>query len=114
MEGTEELHQTNDTKRTRRMMQENSSDPISSLLYIDALEVESTVSEVNDIIYNIRVKNVDELKNLLRAGSKLVCSKVDVIVQKKDFKEPYCKRRIEYDIARLWKDLSQIEDWFKD
>ena len=91
MEGTEELHQTDDTKKTRRMMQECSSDPISSLLDIDALEVESTVSEVNDIIYNIRVKNVDELKNLFRAGSRLVCSKVDVIAQKKTLKNHTAK-----------------------
>ena len=29
-------------------------------------------------------------------------------------KEPYWKRKIEDGIARLRKDLSQIEDWFKD
>ena len=29
-------------------------------------------------------------------------------------KEPYWKRKIEDGIARLQKDLSQIEDWFKD
>ena len=86
MEGTEELHQTDDTKRTRRMMQKNSSDPIPSLLDVDALEVESTVSEVNDIIYSIKVKNVDELKNLFRAGSRLVCRKLDDIAQKKTLK----------------------------
>ena len=33
--------------------------------------------------------------------------------QKKEFKETYCKRRIEDDIARFWKNLSQIEDWHK-
>ena len=105
MEGTEELHQTDDTKKTRRMMQEYSSDPISSLLDIDALEVESTVSEVNDIIYNIRVKNVDELKNLFRAGSRLVCSKVDVIAQKKTLKNHTAKGELNIilqDSGKIW------------
>ena len=94
MEETDELHLNDDSQRKRRMMQENSSDPTSSLRGIDALKVKSTVSEVNDIICNIRVKNLDELKNLLRAGAKLVCNKIGVIANKKEFKEPYWKRRI--------------------
>ena len=67
MEGTDELYQNNDTQRIRRTMQENSCDPTPSLRGIDALKVKSTVSEVNDIICNIRVENLDELKNLLSA-----------------------------------------------
>ena len=47
------------------MIQENSSDPIPSLRGIDALKVESTVSEINDIACNIRVKHSDQLENLL-------------------------------------------------
>ena len=66
-EGTDELHQNDDIQRIRRIIHENSSDLIPSLLGIDALKVKSTVPEVNDIIRNIRVKNLDELKNLLRA-----------------------------------------------
>ena len=89
-------------------MQENSSDPIPSLQSIDALKCKSTVSEVNDIISSIRVKNLDELKNLLRAGERLVCNKVSVIANKKDVKEEHWKRRTEDDIARLRQDLSQI------
>ena len=46
-------------------MQENSSDPIPSLQGIDALKVKNTVSEINNIICNIRVKNLDELENHL-------------------------------------------------
>ena len=82
-------------------MQENSSDPIPSLQGIDALKCKSTVSKVNDIISSIRVKTLDELKNLLRAGARLVCNKVSVIANKKDVKEEHWKRRIEDDIARL-------------
>ena len=59
------------------------------------------------------MKNLDELKNLLRAGARLVCNKVGVIANKTECKEPYWKRRIEDGIARLRKDLSQIDDWFK-
>ena len=66
MEGTDELHQNDNTQRLGQMMQENSSDPIPSLRGIDALKVKSTVSEVNDIICNIRVKNLDELKKISR------------------------------------------------
>ena len=64
-------------------MQENSSDPIPSVRGIEALKVKSTVSEVNDIICNIRVENLDELKILLRARTRLVYSKVVVTANKK-------------------------------
>ena len=40
-------------------------------------------------------------------------NKVGVIANKKEFKEPYWKRRTEDDIARLQKDLSRIEDLFQ-
>ena len=80
MEGIDELHQHDDTQRIRRMRQENSSDPIASLRGIDALKVKNTVSEINDIICNIKMENLDKLKNLLRAGARLVCDKVGVIV----------------------------------
>ena len=39
IEGTDELHQNSDIERIRRMMQENSSDPIPSLQGIDALKL---------------------------------------------------------------------------
>ena len=92
MEETDELHQNDDTQRIR-MMQENSSDsipshPMPSLQGIDALKVKGTVSEVSDIC-NIRVKNLGELKDLLRARARLVRNKVGAIANKKEFKEPY-------------------------
>ena len=83
------------------MMHENSSDPIPSLQGTDALKAKSTISEVNDIMCNIRVKNLDEIKNLLRAGAKLKCNKLGVITNEKEFKEPYWKGRIKDDIAKL-------------
>ena len=49
----------------------------------------------------------------MRAGARLVCKKVCVNGSNKEFKEPYWKLRIEDNIPRVWKDLSQIEDWFK-
>ena len=63
------------------MIEENSSDPILSLRGIDALKVKTTVSQIN-IICNIRLKNLDELKNLLGAGARSVCNKVGVIANK--------------------------------
>ena len=45
------------------MMQENRKDLILLLRGIDTLKVKSTVSEVNDISGNIRVENLDQLKN---------------------------------------------------
>ena len=62
---------------------------------------------VNDIICNIRVKNLDELKNLLRAGKMYVLPP-----PKKEFKERYSKCRTKDGIAKLRKDMSQIEGWF--
>ena len=52
------------------------------------------------------VKNLDELKNLFIGGARLVCDKVGVIFNIKEFKKPYWKRQVEDDIARLRKDLS--------
>ena len=89
MERTDELHRNEDTQRIRRMMQENSRNPIPSRRGIDALKVKSTVSEINDMICNIRVKNLDELENLLGAGTRLVCNKAGVIANKKVCKETY-------------------------
>ena len=102
-EGTDELHQNDDTQGIRRMMQGSSNNLITSLRGIDALKVKSTVSEFNDkmIIWNIRVENSDELQSLLRAGVRLVCEIVGVIAAKKEFKEPHWKRLIQDDIARL-------------
>ena len=91
LERNDELHQNADTKRIRRMMQENSSDTILSCRGVDALKV-SAVSEAYGIICNITVKNLDELKNLLRAGARLVSKKVGVTANIKIFKEPYWKR----------------------
>ena len=51
MEGTDELHQNDDTQSIRRMMQENSSDPIPWLRGVDALKVKSTV--LRSMIYPI-------------------------------------------------------------
>ena len=45
------------------MMQKNSKDLILLLRGKDSLKVKSTFSEVNDISGNIRVENLDQLKN---------------------------------------------------
>ena len=92
IEGTDQLHQSENTQRIREMMHKNSNDFITSLRGIDALKVKSTVSEVDDIICKIRVKNLDELRNLLRDWGRLVCSKVGVTANKKEFKEPYWEK----------------------
>ena len=91
MEENDELHQNDDAQRIR-MMQENSSGPVRSVRGIDTLKVKSTVSEVNDIICNISVENLDELKNLLTARARLVCNKVVVTANKKEFKEPWLEK----------------------
>ena len=86
IEGTDELHQNDDTQSIRRMIQGNSSDHIPSLRGVDALKAKSTISEFNDIICNIRVEHLDELKNLLRPGARLVCDIIGVIANKKNLK----------------------------
>ena len=53
------------------------------------MKVKSTVSEISVIVCIIRVKNLDELKNLLRAGARFLCNKLGVITKKK-----YVKSRI--------------------
>ena len=62
----------------------------------------------------IPVKNLSDLKYVVRAGALLVCKmvgvKTDHTINKK---EPFWKWRIEKDIAILRKDLNRIGDWFK-
>ena len=110
MEEAGELHQR-DTQKIIRMMQENSRDPIPSLQGMDALKVESIVSEVNHLICNIRVESLDELKNLLRAGARLVCDKVGTIAYKKNLKNHTGKSELKMILQDS--DLRQIEDLLK-
>ena len=72
------------------------------------------VNEVNEVLKFITVRNLSELKYVVRASAFLVYEKVSVktdhTIKKKKL---FWKRRIEKDITFLRKDLSRIDDWFK-
>ena len=72
------------------------------------------VNEVNEVLKFITVRNLSELKYVVRASAFLVYEKFSVktdhTIKKKKL---FWKRRIEKDIAFLRKDLSRIDDWFK-
>ena len=73
------------------------------------------VNKVNKVLKCIPVKKLSDLKYDARAGALLVCEKVvvkaDHTINKK---EPFWNQRIEKDIEILRKDLSRIDDWFKE
>lgn len=49
----------------------------------------------------------------MQAGARLVCEILGVTTKRKGKRDPFWKRRMEGDIVKLLKDLSQIDDWFK-
>ena len=62
----------------------------------------------------METNNLEELRDLIHAGASLVAEKLGMNNKPRVEKETYWKRRIENDITRLGKDLTRIEDWFKE
>ena len=69
------------------------------------MKVESTVSEANGNICNIKMKNLDELKTILRAWPRLVCNKIGVIANKKECKERTGKE----ELKMIWQNSKRFE-----
>ena len=87
---------------------------VPSLRTIDSAKVKAETKKINEILKNVRCKNIDNIREVIKAAAILVSERVGVkrkTEQKQ--KDPFWKRRIENDIGKLRKDLSRIEAWFK-
>ena len=62
---------------------------------------------------SITLNDISHFKNLIKASAISVCERMGIRKSVKSQQEPFWKRRIECDIARLRKDLSRQDDWLK-
>ena len=72
-------------------------------------------TEVTKAMSSITLNDISDFKNLIKAGAIKagVCERMGIRKSVKHQQEPFWKRRIESDIARLRKDLSRQDDWLK-
>ena len=61
---------------------------------------------------SIALNDVSDFKNFIKAGATIVCERMGIRKSVKPQPEPFWKRRIESDIARLREDLSRLDVWF--
>ena len=69
--------------------------------------------EVNKPMSSITSNDISDFKNLIKAGAAIDCERMRIRKSVKSQQEPFWKRRIESDIARLKKDLSRLYHLFK-
>ena len=62
---------------------------------------------------NITFNDISDFKNLIKAGATIVCERMWIKKSVKPQQEPIRKRRVESDITKLRKELSRLDDWFK-
>ena len=69
---------------------------------------------MNKVLHYLKVKNLDNVKDLVQAGARLAYERPGVTAKRKGQRESFLKRPIKGDIAKVQKDLSQIDEWVKD
>ena len=79
----------------------------------NSFRLKQETEDVTKAISSITLNDISDFKNLIKAGTISVCEKMGIIKSVKPQQEPFWKRRIESDIARLRKDLSRQNDWFQ-
>ena len=101
------------TKGLKLVFKNPKNDPIPSLRSADAFQLEQETEEVNKAKSSINLNDLNDFKNLIKAGGTIVCERMGIRKSVKQQQVPFWKRRIESNIARLKKDLSRLDDWFK-
>ena len=101
------------TKRLKLLLKNPKNDPIPSLRSANAFRLKQEIEEVTKAMSSIALNDISDFKNLIKAGAISVCEKMGIIKSVKPQQEPFWKRRIESDIARLRKDLSHQDDWLQ-
>ena len=75
--GVIESESESDTiKRLKRLLKNPKKYPISSLQY--AFQLKQETEEVNKAIYSITLNDISEFKNLMKAGTTIVCERVRI------------------------------------
>ena len=62
---------------------------------------------------SITLNDISDFKNLIKASATIVCERMRKRKSANSQQEPFWKKLTESDIARLRKDLSCLNDWFK-
>ena len=95
-------------------MHEGAKEDIPTLRSGDINLVTKHVHEVKEVLKCIPVRNLSDLKYVVKAGALQVYEKVGVKTDHTiNKKEPFWKQRIERDSAILRKDLSRTDGWFR-
>ena len=63
-------------KRPKRLLKNPKNDPISSLRY--AFQLKQETEEVNKAISSITLNDISEFKNLMKAGTTIVCGRMRI------------------------------------
>ena len=114
VEDTRVSESANDiTKRLKLLLKNPKNDPIPSLRSANAFRLKQETEEVTKAMSSITLNDISDFKNLIKAGAISVCERMGIRKSVKPQQEPFWKRRIESDIARLRKDLSRQNDWLQ-
>ena len=100
-------------KRLKLLLKNPKNEPIPSLQSANAFRLKQETEEVSKTMSSITLNDISDFKNLIKAGAISVCEKMGIIKPVKPQQEPFWKRHIESDIARLRKDLSHQDDWLQ-
>ena len=101
-------------KRLKLLLKNPKNDPIPSLRSANAFRLKQEIEEVTKAMSSIALNDISDFKNLIKTGAISVCERMGIRKSVKPQQEPFWKRRIKDDIARLKKCLSCHADWLKE
>ena len=80
---------------------------------MNVFQLKQETEEVTKAMSSITLNDISDFKNLIKAGAISACERIEKRKSVKLQQKPFCKTRIESDIARLKKDLCRQNDWLK-
>ena len=92
------------TKRLNLLVKKPQNDSILSLRSTDAFQLKQETEEINKAMSSITLNDISDFRNIIKAGATIVCQRMGIRKSVKPQQEPFWKRHIESDIARLRKD----------
>ena len=64
------------TKRLKLLLKNPKTNPIPSLRSADAFLLKQETEEVNEAMFSITLKNISDFKNLIKAGTTILCDRM--------------------------------------
>ena len=92
------------TKRLNLFVKKPQNDSIPSLRSTDAFQLKQETEEINKAMSSITLNDISDFGNIIKAGATIVWQRMGIRKSVKPQQEPFWKRHIESDIARLRKD----------